>query len=125
MKPFVYLLIITVCVFTITSCEKSYVEISEPIEDISFKDDILPLFVAHCVSCHHTDKIFPGLILSAELSYRQLLFDGVNAPYVNTDNPELSNLYIKMKKDMPQFGLLPSSEIAKVLKWIQDGAKNN
>lgn len=125
MKPFVYLFITIVCVFTITSCENSYVEPPEDIINVSFKDDILPIFVMHCVSCHQTDKVFPGLILSSELSYKQLLFDGINAPYVNTADPELSSLYIALKNNMPQFGLLPSSKIALVLKWIQAGAKNN
>ena len=123
MKPFVYLFIAVVCVFI--SCEKSYVEPPEPLPDVSFKDDILPILVAHCESCHQTDKVFPGLILSAEMSYNQLLFDGINAPYVNTADPEASSLYFRLNLDMPQFGLLSSSDIAKVLKWIQEGAEND
>lgn len=123
MKRFVYLFIIAVCVFT--SCEKSYVELPEALPDVSFNDDVLPILVSHCESCHQIGKVFPDLILSSEKAYNQLLFDGVNAPYVNTSDPEASILYFKLKKDMPQFGLLSASKIAIILKWIQDGAENN
>ncbi len=123
MRPIVYLLIIVVCVFTF--CEKSYVAPPEPIPDVSFNEDILPILVSNCVSCHQSDKVFPGLILSAEMAYDQLLFDGVNAPYVNTNDPEASSLYFRLNLDMPQFGLLSNTKIAMVLKWIQDGAKND
>ena len=123
MRPFVYLFIISVCVFI--SCEWSYVEPPEPLPDVSFNDDILPILVSHCESCHQIGKVSPELILSAEMAYNQLLYDGVNAPYVNTDDPEASSLYFRLNLDMPQFGLLSSDKIAMILKWIQDGAKND
>jgi len=123
MRPIVYLLIIVVCV--VISCEYSYVAPPEPIPDVSFNEDVLPILVSNCVSCHQVGKVFPGLILSAEMAYDQLLFDGVNAPYVNTKDPEASSLYFRLNLDMPQFGLLSNTKIAMVLKWIQDGAKND
>ncbi len=123
MRPIVYLTIIAVCIFN--SCEWSYVEPPEPIPDVSFNDDILPILVSHCESCHQVDKVSPELILSAEMAYNQLLYDGLNAPYVNTDDPEASSLYFRLNLDMPQFGLLSTDKIAMILKWIQDGAKND
>ena len=123
MKPIVYLCIIAVCLFT--SCESSYVEAPEPIPAVSFNNDILPILVSNCHSCHEIGKVFPGLILSTDKAYNQLLFDGANAPYVNTNDPEASKLYFKLNRDMSPFGLLQSNEIAKILKWIQDGAKND
>jgi len=123
MRHIVCLFIIAVCVFT--SCEKKYVEAPEPIPDVSFNDDILPILVSNCVSCHDFGTVFPGLILSTEMAYDQLLFDGVNAPYVNTNDPEASSLYFRLNLDMPQFGLLSNSKIAMILKWIEDGAKND
>ena len=123
MRPFVYLLIIVVCVFT--SCEKSYVAPPEPLPPVSFNEDILPILVSNCVSCHQIGKVSPELILSAEMAYNQLLYDGVNAPYVNTDDPKASSLYFRLNLDMPQFGLLSTDKIAIILKWIQDGAKND
>ena|SRR5665811_113426 len=124
MKSLVYLSIIAVCILFI-SCEKSYVEPPEALPDVSFNDDVLPILVSHCESCHQIGKVFPGLILSSEKAYNQLLFDGVNAPYVNTNDPEASKIYYRLNKDMPQFGLLPNSQIAIILKWIQEGAENN
>jgi len=123
MRPFVYLFIITVCLFA--SCESSYVEAPEPIPPVSFNNDILPILVSHCHSCHEIGKVFPGLILSTDKAYDQLLNDGTNAPYVNINDPVTSKLYFKLNRDMPPFGLLPNNEIAMILKWIQDGAKND
>ena len=124
MRPIVvYLFMIAVCL--LASCERSYVAPPEPIPDVSFNEDILPILVANCKSCHEMDKVFPGLILSTEMAYNQLLFDGANAPYVNTNDPEASSLYFRLNLDMPQFGLLSNTKIAMILKWIQDGAKND
>lgn len=123
MKYFICSIIIAICV--LVACEYSYVEPPDTISDVSFKNDLLPILVLHCKSCHEVDKVFPGLILNAEMSYNQLLSDGVNAPYVNTNDPESSILYRRMNKDMPQFGLLSNDKIALFLKWIQDGAENN
>lgn len=122
MKCFIFLVIIA-CV--LVACEKSYVKAPDIVSDVSFNDDILPVMVLHCKSCHEVDKVFPGLILNAAMSYDQLLSDGVNAPYVNTNDPESSILYRRMNKDMPQFGLLSNDKIALFLKWIQEGALNN
>lgn len=122
MKYFVFLVIIA-CV--LVACEKSYVKAPDIVSDVSFNDDILPIMVQHCKSCHEVDKVFPGLILNAEMSYDQLLSDGANAPYVNINDPESSILYRRMNKDMPQFGLLSNDKIALFLKWIQEGALNN
>lgn len=122
MKCFTFLVIIA-CV--LVACEKSYVKAPDIVSDVSFNDDILPVMVLHCKSCHEVDKVFPGLILNAAMSYDQLLSDGVNAPYVNTNDPESSILYRRMNKDMPQFGLLSNDKIALFLKWIQEGALNN
>ena len=107
------------------SCEKSYVEVIPTKTSVSFKDDIIPIFITKCASCHQIGKTYPALILDAEESYDQLFSDGINAPYIDINNPEASILYIKMKQDMPPFGLLPNSKITLVLKWIQEGAENN
>lgn len=108
--------------------KKGYVELPlvDPLAaDVSFKDDILPILVPNCESCHQIGKVFPELILSAEKSYNQLLFDGINAPYVDTIAPKESMLYIRIKYDMPQFGLLSQKKIGMILNWIEQGAKNN
>lgn len=123
MRSFVNCFIIAACLFA--SCESYHIEVPEHIQPVSFNNDILPILVSNCHSCHETGKVFPGLILSTDKAYDQLLFDGVNAPYVDTIDPEASKLYYRLNKDMPQFGLLPSSKIAMILKWIQDGAKND
>ena len=123
MKKIYTYLIFFACL--ISGCVKHYVEPTDIPQNVSFRSDIIPLLTGNCESCHQVGKVFPDLILSADLAYDQLLTDGINAPYVNATNPESSILYIRMNKDMPQFGLLPISDRKIVLKWIQDGAKNN
>lgn len=115
----------TLFVFILTSCEKKYVQQKEIPDNISFSIDIIPIFSNNCESCHQSGGFFPGLILSFDIAYDQLLTDGTNAPYINITDPDKSQLYIKMNTNMPPGGLLSSSKIAIVLKWIEEGAGNN
>ncbi|OFY97758.1 MAG: hypothetical protein A3K10_10980 [Bacteroidetes bacterium RIFCSPLOWO2_12_FULL_31_6] len=128
MKISKYLLLSIVIIGLSTSCEKAYV-LPEPIippdpnaPPISFATEILPTFTS-CQGCH------PGahaLDLSAANAYTQLLTAGPNAPYVDTLNPTASLLYTKINNGGSMNGYIGSQgDIAKVLTWITEGAKNN
>ncbi len=95
----------------------------------SFSNEILPIFTANCISCHN-----PGAVdLRATNAYNTLVTNA--SPYnkyIDTLNPSSSFLYQKITMTtppsggmMPPSGLLPSSSTDLVLKWIQEGAKNN
>lgn len=114
----------------IVSCRKDIGPIVIPPVNpppVSFVNDIQPIFDASCVSCH--DEFHQYLNLKPCCSYYELLFTGTNAPYVDTINPEQSMIYMRLmgtaSPAMPFGNPLPQNEIDLVLRWIQEGAKNN
>lgn len=95
----------------------------------SFSAEIVPIFTANCISCHN-----PGAVDLREAGAYNALITNASPynKYVDTLNPASSLLYQKLTMSnpptggmMPPSGLLPSSTTDLVLKWIQEGAKNN
>jgi hypothetical protein len=96
----------------------------------SFSKDIQPIFNMNCVVCHNENH--PFLNLKACCSWEEILISGSSAPYVDTISPSESYLYIKLAgagqnpAEMPPGGpYLSKPETDKILKWIEEGAKNN
>lgn len=96
-------------------------EITRP---VSFVSDIVPILNSSCNTsgCHSTGGISPDL--SAVNAYTSLS----NGGYINSNNPQTSELYLWMtgKKGTP----MPTSGINKdynalVIAWIKQGAQNN
>lgn len=104
----------------ITSCEYKYidpieVEITEP---VSFSEQIEPIFQSKCIACHASTSP----ILTTGNAYNSL----IDGNYVNTDVPELSTLYVKTSGSHPGgSNSLNATQLALILRWIQDGAENN
>jgi hypothetical protein len=100
------------------------VESAGDVGEMSFSEDIIPIFNASCNvgGCHNKGGQKPDL--SAPNAFNSL----TNGGYINKTNPESSSLYKWMKGDngtpMPVSG---SNETynAKVLAWIEQGALNN
>lgn len=96
----------------------------DPNKIISFSEDIQPIFDQNCstVGCHQAGNISPNL--EKESSYQSL----INGKYINTDNPESSELYQWMSGNrsitMPISGINEEFNVY-VLAWIEQGAKNN
>lgn len=95
---------------------------------ISYNNDIKFMFQESCVQqCHNQQH--PKLDLRPQVSYNQLLTDGLNAPYVNTISPEQSSLYLHLAGIytlMPLNGpALSQGKIDTVYTWISQGALNN
>ena len=94
---------------------------------VSFTKDVAPILVAKCLSCHNADKAKGG--------YRLHTFDALLKPGSSKDAPvvvaqpaqsKLIQLLTAKDEDdrMPQKDdPLPSTQIAVVQKWIQQGAK--
>ena len=91
--------------------------------DISFSTDIIPIFTKNnnCTSCHETGGQVPDL--TSENAYNSLN----STKYINKDNPEDSKIYkwTHPNTDSHKQKKYTGSEAAKVLIWINQGAKNN
>jgi len=100
-------------------------------EEVSFSQDVQPLFDNYCVSCHPPSG---NLDLRQGYSYDALVnvpasgYDGV---LVVPGNAEASVLYKKVDgsgaygANMPLGGSLSAGQIATIREWINQGAKNN
>lgn len=92
--------------------------------ELSFAQDIIPLFNASCnvSGCHNAGGIPP--VLTADKAYDAL----ISGNYIDVDAPENSELYQwltgKRSTPMPLSGPDPSIN-SKVLAWIKQGARDN
>ena len=110
---------------TFFSCE--YEEMIPPStlpENVSFKNDIIPLFNQSCnaIGCHNEGGISPDL--SEANAYNDILDNNL----VDFNNAENSILYMRMidvLSPMPMSGILSETQTNKVLVWIREGAINN
>lgn len=123
-------------VILISSCEKDSGPIvikpvipPDPMDTtISFMEDIQPLFNIYCIQCHNNTH--PFLDLRETFAYNQLVYDGENAPYLDSISPEDSYLAARlygtewpiMPPDPPHF---TTSEIDTIIQWMNEGYKNN
>ena len=111
--------------FLVSSCEYDWIEPTKtpevPTPDtVSYSLNIQPIWDASCnmSGCHSSSGWDPKL--SADKSYNELINNG----FINTACPSESELYNSMKTGaMAQYS--NSTNNALVLKWIQQGAKNN
>lgn len=119
---------ISLAVFFTPGCYKSTtVDLSSDLEitrDVSYAEDILPVFEKSCSfsGCHNAGGIAPDL--SSANAFNALS----NGGYIDVANPEQSRLYGLVSGSltpiMPVSGADP--EIAAlVLAWIKQGAQNN
>ncbi len=97
-------------------------------ETLSFSRDIQPLFTEHCATsgCHAGSNPKGKLNLEAAVAYSQLSKPG--SGYLDTIQPMHSVLYASMNSTsnpMPPSGKLSNCDLDKVLKWIEQKAKNN
>ena len=91
-------------------------------EEVSYKDDIQPIWDGACTTCH--GNIPPNL--EAGSSYNNL----INGGYVVAFDADNSTLYhsllgIEGVSLMPPGTKLPNSQINLVKQWIDEGAENN
>ena len=94
-------------------------------ETISFSRDIAPLLAASCMDCHGTER--PRARFSAN-TFESLLKGGESGPNITPGKGADSLLVKKLKgldgDRMPlNLDPLPTDAIAKIEKWIAEGAK--
>lgn len=108
------------------ACKKSvYVAPVVP-DTVSFSGQIIPLFNQYCNNpgCHSGTQPQANLNLTSSMAYQQLFSKSM----INTNNPSSSLLYSQMNsisQPMPPSGRLDTFYVQKVLRWIEQGAKDN
>ena len=123
-------LICLVCVIgVLTSLSSCYYD-NPGIEimDVSFNDDLIPIFEASCLGAGYHQDGGPAPILTAAKAYDELIQGDshTGVPYVITETPDESSLMLELDSgDMPPAGKLPAASIEKVRKWMAEGAENN
>ena len=88
-------------------------------DTVYFNQTILPLITSNCAmsGCHDAISHKEGVILTDYTHIRA---------YSSTTNPSGSTLYRSIVTGyMPPKGPLTSTQMASILKWMQQGAKNN
>ena len=116
-----------VSVIAIHSCTKVVADLERPLPDsVYFHADLIPIFNSNCAlsGCHNAATHSANLNLNASTAYLQLFAKHE----IDTITPTNSMLYIRMhalSNPMPPTGRLNNYDVALVLKWIQQKAKNN
>jgi hypothetical protein len=114
--------LIAMALFTLGACEYEtvkpvVVEIPDTGVPISFATQIQPMFTSKCITCHSGQTP----ILTAGNAYNSL-----SNGYLNTTSPAQSLVYTKPQGGHPGgSNNLTATELAYLLKWIEEGAKNN
>lgn len=95
---------------------------------ISFSADIVPILNTNCSTllCHSGSEPAGNLNLEADKAYTSLQKEG--SGYINTANPTHSVVYSQLfstSKPMPPDGKLDPCTTSLILKWLEQGAKNN
>lgn len=98
--------------------------------DVSFSEDVTPIFEGKCVICHGGADENGAITKELELdltSYDALMVGSEFGPIVEPGNAEDSILWMMIEAgDMPQDGEPLTMEELEVIKtWIAEGAQNN
>ncbi len=127
------LLTILLIAATLQSCKKDEGPVipEQEATEVSFVNDIQPIFDSNCISCHPSSG---NLNLTSGNSYNQLVninASGYSAKRVVPNEPENSVLYKKIDgsgtygSNMPLGGSLSTNQVNLIKQWIAQGAKNN
>ncbi len=105
---------------TFSACEYEVItpETIDVSGDVSFSTDIQPMFDADCAGCHNGGT--PPNLTEGN-AYNSLISGG----YVNTSDPENSELLIKIDAGHPNDNATSAAERSLIVAWISQGAQNN
>jgi len=117
MKKHPIFLILILLSVLISSCKYDYIlpEVVVPVNDVSFAQDVAPIFAQKCINCH--DSQSP--VLTSDVAYSQIV-----PTYINTVTPAESKIYT-VPTSGTHSATVSAAQAALILQWITEGAKNN
>lgn len=94
------------------------------IAEVSFSEDVLPIFETRCQRCHGTGRAEAGLSLT---SHPDVIAGSNYGPVVTPGSADTSRLVeVVVSGEMPLGGQkLPETEIQTISEWIDAGAPDN
>ncbi|MFV0445631.1 MAG: c-type cytochrome domain-containing protein [Planctomycetaceae bacterium] len=95
----------------------------KPVEKVTFKDNVLPIFRARCGSCHNGNDRKGGLILD---DYGGMMQGGSSGGVVEPGDADASYLWLLVTHESepkmpPNADKLPETELAMIRRWIEGG----
>ena len=111
------LMVLIVLIYIFFGCTNSIIREGdiEPISDlIKYNPDVQNILTTHCTNCHGGNNPQAGVNLE---TYENTRF--------YSENGDLLEKIYDLVNPMPPSGLLPTSEIAIIEKWAQDGFLEN
>lgn len=97
--------------------EELYPTLECDTENITYSGDVLPIIESNCFSCHNQAANFGGITLEGYENLQRVATDGRLLGVIRHE-PGFS----PMPQGAPQ---LPECEIAKIERWISEGAPDN
>ena len=126
MKSFKIITLLIVGFFFFTACEDNKEEVPDPqeqeqeqeqIKDVSFANDVKPIFDANCVGCHGNSSSFGGYNFESFSNLSNHVSDAALLGAIKHESGF---------SPMPQGGSkLSNTNIEKIEVWINEGAQNN
>jgi len=115
-------LVIGVLLVGMVSCEYVTIEPNDPIvvpPGVFFSTQIQPIFTgAKCSDCHSSSN-------EPEFAAGKTWSSLTTGNFINTTSPQESVLYTQLTTKDSHKNLLTIAQKALILKWIEEGAKNN
>lgn len=127
MKIFKLLFAVAAVTLILSGCKYDFIvpeDVPDPddpnAEQVSFAQEIQPIFTNNCTSCHDTGGQMPDLTAGNAYS-------SINTTrYINFDTPGESLIYTRPHpSNTGSHPTYSESQAAKLLLWINQGAQNN
>ena len=92
--------------------------------NVSFQNDVLPLFNEHCAECHSDDEPEEGLVLT---SYKDVMAGSFYGSVIKPNDVEGSYLVeLVATGQMPKRGAdLTQTQVDTIIAWVEAGAPDN
>lgn len=92
--------------------------------NVSFQNDVLPLFTEHCAECHSDDEPEEGLVLT---SYKDVMAGSFYGSVIKPNDVEGSYLVeLVSTGQMPKRGAdLTQTQVDTIIAWVEAGAPDN